>query len=343
MRTQIKQSRLSPGTEPRRIVILGLPPVDALDVIGPAEVFACANIVHGTSPYILELVCAGSDTHLASETGIALMAHRTLSQERRARKPIDTLIVTTGFTSLDRPHADAIEWIRSKAQHVRRICSICVGAFPLAQAGILDGRRATTHWRMAQQLAARYPSVQVDPSPIWVKDGNVYTSAGVSAGIDLAVSLVSEDLGDHVALEVAKNLVLFLRRPGGQAQFSVALQTQPVAGSELDKLCVWISEHLHNDLSVEILADQQATSVRTLIRLFQRELKTTPARYVEDVRLEAARRALELGGRSMEDIARRCGYRSIDVLRNAFMRRFAVSPREYAQRFASEDRALPSS
>ncbi|AUT66214.1 GlxA family transcriptional regulator [Paraburkholderia terrae] len=330
------------GTTRKRVVILGLPPVDALDVIGPAEVFASANQLHAgaPAPYSLELVCAGSDVHLESETGIGLKGHRTLETERRSNRPIDTLIVTTGFHSIDRFDKSAIDWLRKRSNTARRVCSICVGAFALAEAGLLDGRRATTHWRMTQHLAERYPGVQVDPVPIWVKDGNLYTSAGVSAGIDLALALVGEDLGNDAALEIAKNLVLFLRRPGGQAQFSVALQSQRVSGSSIDDLCLWISEHLHTDLTTDMLADKASTSVRTLIRMFQRELKTTPAKYVEDVRLEAVRRALELGERSMEEIARRCGYGSGDVLRKAFTRRMGVSPREYARRFAP-DSELP--
>jgi transcriptional regulator GlxA family with amidase domain len=324
----------------KRVVIFGLPPVDALDVIGPAEVFAYANQLHGgkAAPYSVELLSAAPDIYLESETGIALRAHRTLEEERRASKPIDTLIVATGFGAIDRLDQAAIDWIRMRSRHVRRVCSICVGAFALADAGLLDGRRATTHWRMASQLAERYPKVQVDPTPIWVKDGNVYTSAGISSGIDLALSLVGEDLGDEAALEIAKSLVLFLRRPGGQAQFSVSLQSQQTSGSSLDELCLWISEHLHLALTVEILADKLSTSVRTLIRMFQRDLKTTPAKYVEEVRLEAVRRALELGGQSTEEIARRCGYHSVDVLRKAFTRRLGVSPKEYAQRFAQGGR-----
>jgi transcriptional regulator GlxA family with amidase domain len=338
MRKRTKPSDPLTGATRKRVVILGLPPVDALDVIGPAEVFAIANHLHDgeTAPYALELVSSGPDVYLESETGIGLKGHRTLEQERRANKPIDTLIVASGFRSIEQPDRRAIEWIRARAQKVRRVCSICVGAFALADAGLLDGRRATTHWRMAQRLAERYPKVQVDPTPIWIKDGNLYTSAGISSGIDLALALVGEDMGDDVALEIAKNLVLFLRRPGGQAQFSVALRSQRAPGSSLDELCVWISEHLHTDLTVEILASRLSTSVRTLIRTFQRELQTTPARYVEDVRLEAVRRALELGGQSAEEIARRCGYRSVDVLRKAFIRRIGASPKEYARRFARE-------
>jgi transcriptional regulator GlxA family with amidase domain len=329
---------LLPGQTQKRVVILGMPPVDALDVIGPAEVFAFANSLHdGESvPYALELVSSSGNVHLESSTGIDLTAHKTLEQERLANQPIDTLIVAAGQRSVGRLNEEAIEWIRTRSASVRRVCSICVAAFALAETGLLDGRRATTHWGMARELAERYPQIQVDADPIWVKDGNVYTSAGISAGIDLALALVSEDLGDHVAMEIAKNLVLFLRRPGGQAQFSVTLQSQHAPGSSLDELCLWIGEHLHTDLTVERLADRMSTSVRTLIRTFQRDLKTTPAKYVEDLRLEAACRAFELGGHSMEGVARRCGYNSVDVLRKAFIRRLGISPREYAQRFAPD-------
>jgi transcriptional regulator GlxA family with amidase domain len=324
---------------PRRVVILGLPPVDALDLVGPAEVFAYANHSHhgqGQSPYVLEVVSAGPDVHMASEAVIGLTAHRTLEQESRSQLPIDTLIVATGFAQVEQLDKKAIAWIRDRAPTVRRICSICIGAFALAEAGLLDGRKATTHWGMTQLLANRYPNVHVDPNPIWVKDGNVYTSAGISSGIDLALALVSEDLGNEVALEIARHLVLFLRRPGGQAQFSVALQSQQAQGSSLNELCIWIGEHLQKDLSVEVLAERLSTSVRTLIRLFQRELQTTPAKFVEDIRLEAACRSLELGGRSIDEIAQHCGYNSADVLRKAFTRRIGISPKDYVQRFSPE-------
>jgi len=333
-RAKLGSTRIGPTQ--KRVVILGLPPVDALDVIGPAEVFALANKMHTgeTAPYALELVSAGTDVCLESETGIGLRGHRTLANERRASRPIDTLIVATGMDSLERLDSTAIDWLRVRAQTVRRVCSICVGAFALAEAGLLDGRRATTHWAMANRLAERYPAVQVDPNPIWVKDGNLYTSAGISAGIDLALALVGEDLGNSVALELAKGLVLFLRRPGGQAQFSVSLQAQKGLSPVLDSLRLWVNEHLGQEITVEMLADVANTSVRTLVRMFQREMKTTPAKYVEEVRLEAVCQALELGGRSLESIARRYGYQSVDVLRRAFVRRLGVTPKEYAQRFA---------
>lgn len=344
MSKQANIERRSSKRKHKRVVILGFPPVDALDVIGPAEVFAFANGLYAaeSAPYELELISASADLQLESSTGIDLTARKTLDQERRDNRPIDTLIVASGWRSFGRPDEAVLEWIRMRAASVRRVCSICVAAFVLAEAGVLDGRRATTHWRMARELADRFPRISVDADPIWVKDGNVYTSAGISAGIDLALALVGEDLGEEIAMEIAKNLVLFLRRPGGQAQFSVTLQSQRTTGSSLDELCLWISEHLHTELTVEILAGQMSTSVRTLIRTFQRDLKTTPAKYVEDVRLEAACREFELGGRSMEEVARRCGYNSVDVLRKAFVRRLGISPREYALRFAPDGKVAQS-
>lgn len=319
----------------RRVVLLGLPPVDALDVIGPAEVFAFANYLsqEAVPPYRLELISAGPEPYMQSGTGIGLQGHGTLAGERNSADPIDTLIVTSGIGHLDRNSAEATEWIRLQAGRVRRLCSICVGAFALAESGILDGKRATTHWQMTSELARRYPQVLVDPRPIWIRDGNVYTSAGISTGIDLALALVAEDLGAAYALEIAKNLVLFLRRPSGQAQFSASLSGQAPSSSKLHELQLWITEHLDHDITVDVLADQMSMSKRTLIRLFQRELQTTPARYVEGVRLEAASRELEMSDRSIEDVAARCGYRSVDVLRRAFIRNFGLSPREYAKRF----------
>lgn len=340
MTTPTRRQTRALHTPQKRVVILSLPPVDALDVIGPAEVLSFTNSLFAADapPYRLELISSSADVQMQSGTGIGLLAHKTLEQERRDDLPIDTLIVTTGWKTLGHLDQSALTWIQQRSTDVRRLCSICVAAFALAAAGVLDGRRATTHWGVAQELTERYPKVNVDPDPIWIKDGNVYTSAGISAGIDLALALVSEDLGDAIAMEVARNLVLFLRRPGGQAQFSVTLQSQRTAGSGLEELCVWISEHLHTELTVEMLADRMSTSVRTLIRQFQKGLNTTPAKYVEDVRLEAACRAFEMGGRSMEEIARRCGYNSVDVLRKAFVRRLGVTPKEYAQRFAPSPR-----
>ena len=337
MKKRTKLGSTPTGPAQKRVVILGLAPVDALDVIGPAEVFALANRMHAgeTAPYVLELVSAGTDVYVESETGIGLRGHRTLADERRASRPIDTLIVATGTGSLEHLDGTAIDWLRVRAKTARRVCSICVGAFALAEAGLLDGRRATTHWAMANRLAVRYPAVQVDPNPIWVKDGNLYTSAGITAGIDLALALVGEDLGNSIALELAKGLVLFLRRPGGQAQFSVSLQAQKGMSPALDALRLWVNEHLGAEITVEMLADVANTSVRTLVRMFQREMKTTPAKYVEEVRLEAVCQALELGGRSLESIARRYGYQSVDVLRRAFVRRLGVTPKEYAQRFGT--------
>jgi transcriptional regulator GlxA family with amidase domain len=319
--------------------LLGLPPVDALDVIGPAEVFTWANHLRRSdaAAYELVLIGPGSEAHIDSETGIGLRGHGTLEQESRTGKPIDTLLVATGSRAYSEPDDVAVEWIRTRSRTVRRICSICVGAFALAAAGLLEGRRATTHWGAARRLAEQYPDVRVDPLPIWIKDGNIYTSAGVTSGIDLALALVSEDFGNDFALEIAKHLVLFLRRPAGQAQFSFALQSQVSNDSSLDNLCLWIGDHLHVDLTVEMMAARVSTSTRTLIRMFQRELNTTPGRYVENLRLESVCRSLALGNKSMHEICRQHGYSGIEVLRKAFRRRFGITPKEYAQGFAHDN------
>jgi transcriptional regulator GlxA family with amidase domain len=324
------------GRTQKRVVILAMPPIDALDVVGPADVFAFANSLYDRedAPYVLELVCSDANEHLENSTGFKLTAHRTLAQERLENKAIDTLIVAAGWEVMDRLDQAAITWIALQSDTVRRLCSISVGAFALAEAGLLEGRKATTHWQMTRSMAERYPNVQVDPDLIWVKDGNVYTSAGTSAGIDLALALVSEDLGDDVALDIAKNLLLFLRRPGGQTQFSVTTRSQDAPGTNLGELCKWIRGNLNSELSVEALACRLSTSIRTLLRLFQQELQTSPAKYVEDIRVEAACREIELGERSMSEVARRCGYHSVDVLRNVFVRRVGVSPTAYAQRFS---------
>ncbi len=329
-------TRASIAASQRRVLILALPPVDALDVIGPAEVFGYANRLYGGErvPYLLELVSSGTDPHIPSEAGIDLRAHRSLQKERLSKIPIDTLIVASGTEVVNRMDIAAVAWIRARSKDARRVCSICVGAFALAEAGLLDGRRATTHWRVAQQLADRYPRVEVDPNPIWIKDDNIYTSAGVSSGIDLALALVEEDLGAELALQIAKDLVLFLRRPGGQAQFSVAMQSQESLSPVLEGLCQWIGEHLMDDLTVDALADRLSKSRRTVIRMFHRELKTTPGKYVEEVRIEAVRRAIELRGDLSEKAVRRYGYQSLDVLRKVFRRRLGVSPTQYARQFA---------
>ena len=216
------------------------------------------------------------------------------------------------------------------------MASVCTGAFVLAAAGLLDGRRATTHWRACAELAARYPQIAVENTPIFVCDDNIYTSAGVTAGIDLALELVAQDLGGETALELARNLVVFLRRPGGQAQFSATLAGQMPEKQTMKILAGWIADNLAAPLEVRHLAGRAAMSERNFARIFADEFGTTPARYVLSQRIEAARRELEMTRRRPSEIALRCGFRTTDNLRRAFTREVGVTPEKYRARFAPE-------
>jgi transcriptional regulator GlxA family with amidase domain len=220
-------------------------------------------------------------------------------------------------------------WLAKKAADVRRIGAVCVGAFLLAEAGLLNGRRATAHWRFGRELATRYPGVNVEHEPLWVKDGNIYTSAGFSAGIDLALAWVEEDCGAGLAHEAARELVLFLRRPGGQPQVSISLASQASEMLSIRELQIWIAEHLRSRLSVEDLAGRMAMSVRNFERVFTREVGTTPSQYVLQVRVEAARRQLERTNGGLKQVASSAGFGSVDVMRRAFVRLLGITPSRY--------------
>ncbi len=248
--------------------------------------------------------------------------------------PIDTLIVAGGTGTRRAEEDDAlVEWIADAAKRSRRVASVCTGAFLLARAGLLDGRRATTHWASCADLATRYPAVTVEPDPIFVRDGNVVTSAGVTAGMDLALALVEEDLGREVALEAARWLVVFLQRPGGQAQFSAQLAAQTADRAPLRELQAWIPDHLDEDLTVPALARRSNMSDRNFARAFRRETGMTPAAYVETARVERARIALETGDLPVEAIAGQAGFGTVETMRRAFRRRVGVSPIDYRDRF----------
>jgi transcriptional regulator GlxA family with amidase domain len=259
-----------------------------------------------------------------------------VSNFRNFRGEIDTLLVPGGIGVEERePDTAAIEWLRQAAAESRRVGSICTGAFLLAHAGLLDSRRVATHWAFAAELARRYPKVNVDPEPIWIQDDNFYTSAGVTAGIDLSLALLEEDHGAALALEVARVLVVFLRRPGNQAQFSVSLAKQSLERNPLRELRVWMAEHLTADLSVPALAQRVAMSPRNFQRVFTSSMGKSPARYVEELRIETARRLLERTTQSMDEIADHCGFGSADVLSRAFTRVLRLTPGEYRSRFRS--------
>ncbi|HXW84600.1 MAG TPA: GlxA family transcriptional regulator, partial [Candidatus Binataceae bacterium] len=307
-----------------------------IDITGPLEVFGRAArwLIEErgwrTAAYTVEIVAANSGP-FATSSGLRLVADRSVDEVRGS---IDTLLVAggRGIAAALRDHA-LIEWIQKTARRVRRLCSVCTGAFLLAEAGVLDGRRATTHWRQCTRLAEQYPSIEVKTDPIFVRDGKLFTSAGVTAGIDLALALLEDDHGREIALAVARELVMFLRRPGGQSQFSAQLSAQLADRKPLRAVQQWLADHLDADLSVRSLARRAAMSPRNFARVFTRELGTTPKRFVEKSRLEAARRRLEESDDGVDAIAAKCGFGTRESMRRAFLRSLRVPPSAYRQRF----------
>ncbi|MFJ8043861.1 GlxA family transcriptional regulator [Kitasatospora sp. NPDC096147] len=314
--------------EQRSVLVVLFEDVQSLDATGPLEVFAGAA---GASPgYRLSTAVLGGGP-VRSGSGLRLLPDGDLAEA----EPPHTLLVPGGRGTL-RPAPALVRRIAELAAGAERVASVCTGAFLLAEAGLLAGRRATTHWSYCDALARRFPDVEVDPEPIYVRDGRIATSAGVTAGIDLALALVEEDHGREVALTIARHLVMFLRRPGGQAQFSVQLSAQLAERQPLRELQQWIAEHPGADLSVPALADRVALSPRHFARAFAAEVGVTPGRYVDGVRLEAARRRLEEGRDGIEEVARACGYGSAESMRRAFARTLAVTPGEYRRKFAGD-------
>ena len=314
------------------VLIVAVPPMRTLDVFGPAEVFGDANWLHGGNPaYKINIISACADRVVPNYLGTPVHTDRAYHEYRG---PIDTLLVAGCMGPRElRYEPGFLDWLRDQCGQARRFGSICTGAFVLAKAGLLDGRRATTHWNWASGLAQDYPRIAVDPNPIYVRDGSCYTSAGVTAGIDLCLALVEEDLGRALALRVAQLMVVFLRRPGGQSQFSATLQLQTRERRPLGDVLAWLSDHLRDDLSVDSLARHAAMSPRNFARLFKQELGKTPAKHIEDLRLEAARRHLEESSLSTDEVADACGLASAEVLRRMFQRRLHVTPGQYRAAF----------
>ncbi len=320
----------------RRVALVVFPGVEALDVAGPSAVFAGANRMlaardpSAPPPYDIVLL-ATSVAPLRTSDGLSLVPDLPLAAQRA---PLDTLLVAGGpdiETVLDeRPLVRGLARLAGRA---RRVGSVCTGSFLLAAAGLLDGRRATTHWAYAARFATRYPNVHVDADAIYIRDGEVYTSAGVSAGMDLSMALVEADLGREVALEVARALVVYLRRPGGQAQFSGLLAAQAASHSPMADLQLWMTEHPAEDLSVEALAARVAMSPRNFARVFARAAGVTPARFVERLRVEAARRHLEETDMPVKQVASACGFASVETLRVALHRALGIGPAAYRERF----------
>lgn len=322
----------------RRVSMLAFPEVQILDVTGPLEVFARASrwlIDHRRASrpaYAVEILARRTGI-VTTSSGLGMRVDRTLGTVRGG---IDVLLVAGGVGAFAAAQdALLLAWLRRMAPRVRWLGSVCTGAFVLAAAGLLDGRRATTHWRWCARFAREHPRIEVDPDPIFVRDGRLWTSAGVTAGMDLALAMVEEDHGHEVALAVARELVLFLKRPGGQSQFSAQLTAQSADREPLRELQAWMAEHPETDLSVARLARRVAMSARHFARVFVAETGATPARFVERVRVEAARRRLEESDDGVEAIAARCGFGSAEVMRRTFLRHLRVSPSDYRRRFRS--------
>jgi transcriptional regulator GlxA family with amidase domain len=318
----------------RRVLIVSFEGFQLLDVTGPWEVFGRTTrylrdrgLAGG---YTLELV-ASHPGSVTSSSGLSLAVQRPV---RAVRGAIDTLVVAGGLGT-ERALGDRslVAFVKQAAGRARRTASVCTGAFLLAEAGLLDGRRATTHWNACAQLADRYPKLRVESDPIFVRDGRIWSSAGVTAGMDLALALVEQDHGRDVALGVARELVLFLKRPGGQAQFSAQLRAQLAEREPLRDLQAFMADHPSADLSVEALAKRVAMSPRHFARVFKQETGATPAVAALAARVEAARRRLEDGDDGLEGVAAACGFGSAEVMRRAFLRTLRVGPAVYRRRF----------
>jgi len=316
----------------RRLIVVVVPPVDELDLVGPLQVFNSINRLAGRTIYTIEVVTTADDLKVQGEGGVLNFVAR--QHYKKTDGACDSVLLVCGLGSRSVRDPALSAWLQKKAGDVRRLGAVCVGSFLLAEAGLLNGRRATTHWRFGRELAGRHPAVRVEHDPVWVRDGNIYTSAGISAGIDLALAWAEEDCGAALAHEAARELVLFLRRPGGQPQLSVSLASQASEMMSIRELQIWIAEHLATRLSVDDLADRMSMSVRNFERVFTREVGTTPSQYVLQMRVEAARRLLELSDRGLKQVASATGFGSVDVMRRAFVRLLGITPSRYREHIA---------
>jgi len=317
----------------RLVVLVGYPGVQTLDLVGPAEVFAAANLRRdaGQTPYRIAVASPRGGT-ISGGSGLRIADTLPLAS---LRGPIDTLVVAGGPGVQQIVAEGAVPiWVRRRRNSVRRLCSVCTGAFVLGAAGVLSGRRVATHWSACDALARAVPGATVERDAIFVVDPPVYSSAGVTAAIDLCLALVEEDLGRRTALAVARELVLYLRRPGGQSQFSESLAAQEAASDGIRELLAWVQEHPASDLCVERLAKRAGMSPRHFARVFRNETGVTPGVFVEGVRVDRAKLYLEETDWSLAGIATRAGFGSEDSLWRSFRRRLGVAPRDYRRRFS---------
>ena len=326
------------GSDTRRVVIVVYPGVTLLDAAGPSQVFSSANEVPGSpgeAPRYRVVLASPDGGEIRTDTGITL---GTLPLRQASARPIDTLIVAGGFGVFDVLEEKTLtRWIASRHKACRRVATTCMGAFLAAEAGLLTGQTVTTHWRRVEELQARYPDIRVQCDPLFTRNGKMWSSAGVTAGIDLALAMVEEDHGHHVAMQIAQSLVVFLKRPGGQSQFSNVLAAQKDdSGGTFSDLHAWIAGNLQADLIVETLARHAGMSPRTFARLYKERTGITPAKSVEMMRVDAAKQLLEQTTLAPAEVALRTGLVDEQRLRRAFLRHVGVSPHEYRRTFGTQ-------
>ncbi|MEP6930069.1 MAG: helix-turn-helix domain-containing protein [Flavobacterium sp.] len=322
----------------RHIVIMVPRTSTILSIAGPLEIFTTA--IEETAEtnlsgihYVTHVVSTQNEEHLNTSSSLSII---TEGSYKNIDYPIDTLIIS-GISDPHNyhPDTDLLEWINLQAKLVRRVCSVCTGAFLLAKAGILNGKKATTHWLYCRQLASEYPEVHMEIAPFYVKDKNIYTSAGLSSGMDLALALVEEDMGKAFALRIAKQVVLFLKRPGNQVQYSNILSFQEISHLSIRKVCEWLLNNLSEELTVEKLAEQAVMSPRNFARIFVRELNTTPLKYIDRLRVETACQYLLETQESLDEIGTRCGVKNAENLRRLFLKVLDTTPTHYRKNFNS--------
>lgn len=319
------------SVRPRTVALIGYEGVQSLDLVGPFEVFRMANLYGAAKAYDVKLASpAGGD--IVTNSGLRLAGSVRLKSLPR---DLDIILIAGGDERGVRGavNSEIVAWVRARAGATQRVGSVCSGAFVLAAAGLLDGRRATTHWEACDELRRQHPGVQLEPDAIYVADPPYYTSAGVTAGFDLCLSFVEADCGADVALAVARNLVLFMRRPGGQTQYSAALNVQSAATPRIRKLVSQIAADPTGDLSLPKLAERAGMTERTFSRVFHKETGLTPAAFVETARVDRAKALLESSDWPLARIAERAGISSLDALHRAFQKRVGVTPGEYRERF----------
>ncbi|HET7331793.1 GlxA family transcriptional regulator [Dyella sp.] len=322
------------NAKPRRIVLLTYDGINLLDLSGPLQAFSTGNRLNpGKSPLYETMVASAEGGLVMTSAGLAIDTKPVGALDGLA---IDTLIIAGGCWGDDYDeHPTLAKWIRQQASKVRRLCSVCTGAFLLAASGQLDGCRVATHWAWAERLQRQYQALHVDATPLFIREGKIWTSAGVTSGIDMSLALIEEDYGHEIAIQIARQLVVFFKRAGGQAQFSVPLAAQMRNDGDFCGLHAWIAEHLHESLPVERLADKMHMSPRTFARIYKAKVGRPPAKTVEAMRLEAAARALESTDLPLKTIADQVGYKDDQVMRRVFLRRWSVTPLQFRQRFAS--------